>query len=46
MTIQQIVLHLIDEAANAGKEADYVLSLHHYLGQYGKGEKCVYVVTV
>ena len=27
MTIQQMVLHHIDEAANRGKEADYVISL-------------------
>ena len=42
--IQQMVLYLVDEAANPGKGADCVISLlHHYLAQYGQGEKSVYM---
>ena len=41
---KQQVLYLIDEAENPGKGADCVISLlHHYLGQYSHGEKCVYL---
>ena len=37
------VLYLVDEAENPGKGADCVISLvHHYLENYGKGEKCVF----
>ena len=40
-----MVLHLTDEAVSPSKEADYVISLHHYLGQYGQVEKSVYMHT-